>query len=69
MYEIIGINGYREDYNQSSNALFHFMKEQRFLNAALMSRALYPRYCLEDISYLVRCHRIAHSLYKGQLYH
>lgn len=52
MYEIIGINGYREDYNQSSNALFHFMKEQRFLNAALMSRALYPRYCLEDISYL-----------------
>lgn len=39
------------EYVQSSNSLFHFMKEERFLEQALKNRILFPRYCPEDISY------------------
>lgn len=41
-----------DDYVQSANALFHFMKEADFLKAALKRRALVPRYCTENVSYL-----------------
>ncbi len=40
------------DYFQSANSLFHFMKEEKYLQTALLERALTPRYCREDISYL-----------------
>lgn len=40
------------DYVQSANTLFHFMKEQRFLESALNKKALVPRYCKENIEYL-----------------
>ena len=41
-----------EDYTQSSNALFHFMNKQNYLETALFKKALVPRFCLEDIGYL-----------------
>lgn len=41
-----------DDYVQSANTLFHFMKESRYLKDALRRRALVPRYCVEDIEYL-----------------
>ena len=41
-----------DDYTQSANALFHFMKRQAFLKDALKAKALIPRFCLEDIHYL-----------------
>lgn len=41
-----------DDYSQSANTLFNFMKEPRFLNDILIARAIIPRYCKEDISYL-----------------
>lgn len=42
----------REDYFQSANSLFHFMKEANYLHTALSQKALVPRYCREDISFL-----------------
>jgi hypothetical protein len=36
----------------SANVLFHFMTEMRFLKTALETKALFPRYCKEDIGYL-----------------
>lgn len=36
----------------SANVLLHFMGRIRFLKTALKERALFPRYCVEDISYL-----------------
>lgn len=42
----------REDYFQSANSLFHFMKEADYLHTALSQKALIPRYCREDISFL-----------------
>lgn len=42
----------QDDYFQSANSLFHFMKEQKFLHASLFNKALIPRYCCEDVSYL-----------------
>ena len=36
----------------SANVLFHFMTEMRFLEIALEAKALFPRYCKEDIGYL-----------------
>lgn len=42
----------REDYNHSSNALFHFMKRSTFLEYALLHKALVPRYCIEDVQFL-----------------
>ncbi|MBD5118492.1 MAG: hypothetical protein HDT37_05210 [Clostridiales bacterium] len=41
-----------DDYAQSANTLFHFMKEPEYLNAILRRRALVPRYCVETIDYL-----------------
>lgn len=41
-----------DDYAQSANSLFHFMKESSFLKSILMNKAIMPRYCMEDISYL-----------------
>lgn len=42
----------KEDYVQSSNALFHFMKKKEFLVNILEARAIKPRYCIEDVKYL-----------------
>ncbi len=45
-----------DDYIQSANALFHCMKERRFLEAILERRAIVPRYCIEDMGYLnIQC--------------
>lgn len=41
-----------DDYVQSANALFHFMKRGVFLENALLNKALLPRYCIEDVRYL-----------------
>lgn len=41
-----------EDYVQSANTLFHFMKEFKFLKMALKNKSLDARFCPEDISYL-----------------
>lgn len=41
-----------DDYVQSANTLFHFMKKSEYLKSILTRRALIPRYCIEDISYL-----------------
>lgn len=41
-----------DDYTQSANALFHFMKQRKFLEDALSKKALMPRFCLEDVRYL-----------------
>ena len=41
-----------DDYVQSANSLFHFMKEADYLKDALERSALVPRYCVETIDYL-----------------
>ena len=41
-----------DDYTQSANTLFHFMKKQEYLNSILRRRAIIPRYCIETIDYL-----------------
>lgn len=41
-----------EDYSQSANTLFHFVKEPTYLKDILTEKALKPRYCREDIRYL-----------------
>ena len=41
-----------DDYAQSANTLFHFMKKQEYLDAILLRRAIIPRYCIETIDYL-----------------
>lgn len=38
--------------NMSANVLFHFMPELRFLCRAIEVKALFPRYCKENIAYL-----------------
>ncbi len=43
---------YKDDYVQSANTLFHFMKEREYLIKALNDKALKPRYCMEDIDYI-----------------
>ena len=40
------------EYVQSANTLFHFMGRRTYLEQALKLKALVPRYCDEDISYL-----------------
>ena len=40
------------EYVQSANTLFHFMNQIQYLKSALKKKALIPRYCDEDISYL-----------------
>ena len=49
-----------DDYVQSANSLFHFMKEADYLKDALGRSALVPRYCVETVGYLgsqKRCFR------------
>lgn len=41
-----------DDYAQSANTLFHFMRKVDYLKDALTRRALVPRYCMENIEYL-----------------
>lgn len=41
-----------DDYAQSANSLFHFVKEPKFLKDILLKKALIPRYCKENIEYL-----------------
>ena len=41
-----------DDYVQSANTLFHFMKEAEYLYDILRKHAIIPRYCVEDIKYL-----------------
>ena len=41
-----------EDYVHSANALFHFVKESKYLIDDLSRKALCPRYCNEDVKYL-----------------
>lgn len=41
-----------EDYAQSANTLFHFMKKEEYLKDILMNKAIVPRYCIENIGYL-----------------
>ena len=41
-----------DDYAQSANTLFHFMKEARFLYTILQKHAIIPRYCVETMDYL-----------------
>ena len=41
-----------DDYVQSANSLFHFMKEADYLKDALGRKALVPRYCVESVDYL-----------------
>lgn len=41
-----------DDYAQSANTLFHFMKEQEYLASILLRKAIVPRYCVETIDYL-----------------
>lgn len=43
---------YKDDYVQSANTLFHFMKQREFLFKALDNCALFPRYCIEDVEYM-----------------
>lgn len=45
--EIIG-----EDYVHSANSLFHFMSDIKYLVSAIQRKALCPRYCNEDVTYL-----------------
>ncbi len=41
-----------DDYAQSANTLFHFMKKFEYLEEILEKKALIPRYCKEDLQYL-----------------
>lgn len=41
-----------DDYAQSANAIFNFMKESRYLKEILEKKAIIPRYCKEDLEYL-----------------
>ena len=41
-----------EDYVQSANTLFHFMKKEDYLKSILFNKAIIPRYCVENINYL-----------------
>ena len=40
------------DYAQSANTLFHFMKNPEYLTDILQRKAIIPRYCRENIDYL-----------------
>ena len=41
-----------DDYVQSANTLFHFMKKLEYLKSILIHSALIPRYCIENINFL-----------------
>lgn len=40
------------EYVQSANSLFNFMQEESFLIKAIDKKALFPRYCKENIEYM-----------------
>lgn len=44
--------GEGDEYVQSANAMFHFMNQSNYLFQAIERKALVPRYCIEDVSYL-----------------
>ena len=41
-----------DDYAQSANTLFHFMRKLEYLKWILHHHAIAPRYCVENIEYL-----------------
>lgn len=41
-----------DDYAQSANTLFHFMKKEHYLEEILLKKAIVPRYCNENLEYL-----------------
>lgn len=41
-----------DDYAQSANTLFNFMKEEKYLKGILQQKAIKPRYCVETVDYL-----------------
>ena len=41
-----------DDYAQSANTLFNFMKEEKYLTGVLQQKAIKPRYCVETVDYL-----------------
>ena len=41
-----------DDYVQSANTLFHFMKQPAYLVESLLKKAFVPRYCKEEVDYL-----------------
>lgn len=41
-----------DDYAQSANTLFHFVTKIEYLKSILISKAIVPRYCMENIEYL-----------------
>ena len=41
-----------DDYAQSANTLFNFMKEEKYLKEILQQKAIKPRYCVETVDYL-----------------
>lgn len=41
-----------DDYAQSANTLFHFMKKEHYLEEILLKKAIVPRYCKENLEYL-----------------
>lgn len=43
---------HEEDYAQSANSIFHFMKKEQYLKDILTKKAIVPRYCVENIRYL-----------------
>lgn len=44
-----------DDYAQSANTLFHFMKKPEYLKEILLKKAIVPRYCKENMDYLSLC--------------
>ncbi|MBZ3935192.1 abortive infection system antitoxin AbiGi family protein [Methanimicrococcus blatticola] len=50
--DVLPAKSISEDYTQSANSLFHFMKKEKYLKDALSNKALIPRYCKENITYL-----------------
>ena len=41
-----------DDYAQSANTLFHFMRKPEYLKWILQHHAIAPRYCVENVEYL-----------------
>lgn len=41
-----------DDYAQSANTIFNFMKKSEYLKEILEKKAIIPRYCKENLEYL-----------------
>ena len=41
-----------DDYAQSANTIFNFMKKSSYLKEILQKKAIIPRYCKENFEYL-----------------